>query len=181
MTPDDCLDLQYQLRYRAEYSTRYHRRRAAFLGNFDTLLTLLTIAAGATTFGELMSGTPGWLSKIGAAAVTLMSLAQVILRLGPQASAHVHWLKRWTELQTSIILTRCPTPNDIQQWTVLATTIETECVGELRALCRDCENIAARVMNIPNRQCQIHPVQKLLIHFGTWQQSFPTIADPPVE
>lgn len=177
MSPEQCLDLQYELRYRAEYSTRYHRRRAAFLGNLDTVLTLLTIAAGATTFGELVAGSPGWLSKAGAAAITLMSLAQVILRLGPQAAAHTHWLKRWTEIQTATILTTSPQPEDIRGWTVAATNIETECVGELRALCIDCENVAAQVMKIPNRHRRIQPLQKLFIHLGTWQQVFPNVKD----
>ena len=152
MTLDECLDEQFKLRYKAEYSARYHRRRAAFLSNLDTSLTLITIMAGASTFGDLVVGSPGWLAKLGAALVTLISLLQVILRLAPQAAAHAQWLKRCTSLLADQTLTTVPTQADIQRWTHESTAIETECVGELRALVYDCEDAAARAMNIPDRQ-----------------------------
>jgi hypothetical protein len=163
--------------YRAEYSARYHRRRATFLTNLDTLLTLVTIVAGASAFAQLVTGAPGWLSKLGAATVTLISLAQVILRLGPQGTAHAQWMKRWMALQTTMGVTVEPKPEDVRDWTMEQAAIETECVGELRALRIDCEDITARVMAIPGRQHRIGRFQRLFFHFGTWQQEFPVVPD----
>lgn len=124
-----------------------------------------------------MAGSPGWLAKFGAAAVTLISIAQVVLRLGAHAGAHSQWLKRWCALHNEISLKTEPDEADIARWTQERTAIETECVGELRALCLDCENAAARVLEVPGRQVQISPLQRLLIHFGTFQGSFPRVED----
>lgn len=177
MTEDEILDCRYRLLYKAEYSARYHRRRAAFLSNSDTFLNLVTIVAGASTFGDLVSGSPGWLSKLGAATVTLLSVAQIVLRLGARASEHAQWLKRWTALHSDISLESSPDLADIRRWTEEQTAIETECIGELRALCLDCENAAARFMSIPNRQVRLTRLQRIFIHFGTFQSDFPKVHD----
>lgn len=155
----------------------YHRRRANFLTNFDTILTLITLAAGASAFGALVADSPSWISKIGAALVAFISLAQVVLKLAPQGAAHAQWLKRWQSLQSEIVLTSLPTLEQVERWTREKDAIETECVGELRALTFDCEDATARAMGIAGRQHKIHWAQRILIHFGTFQQSFPLVAD----
>lgn len=177
MTEEERLDRQYELRYRANYSARYHRRRATFLTNLDTVLTLTTLMAGASAFGALVVDSPTWISKIGAATVSLISLAQVVLKLAPQGAAHTEWLKRWHALQSEVVLTSSPTLEQIQRWTRETDAIETECIGELRALAFDCEDAAARAMGIVGRQHKIHWAQRVFIHFGTFQQSFPLAAD----
>lgn len=175
MTPDEVLDCRYELLYRAEYSTRYHRRRAAFLGNLDTLLNVVTLAAGASAFGDLASGAPGWLARIGTAVVALISIGQIVLRLGTHATDHGKWLERWSALHSEMSLNTKPTEPHVKRWMNERTKLETECVGELRALCWDCENAAARVMSISGRQVEIKPLQRMLIHFGTFQRKFPRI------
>jgi hypothetical protein len=177
LTEDEIDDCRWQLLYRAEYSSRYHRRRATFLSNLDTLLTLITVVAGASAFGDLVAGSPGWLSKAGAATVTILSLAQAMLRMGPAGMTHAQWLKRWSRLHTSISLNTAPTIAELRSWTEERASIEEECVAELRALVLDCEDAAARTMSIPGRQHKITRAQRLLIHFGTFQQDFPYVPD----
>lgn len=181
MTQDELEDCRWQLLYRAEYSSRYHRRRAAFLSNLDTGLTLLTIVAGASAFAELVTGSPGWLSKIGAALVTAISLAQVVLRLGPAGTSHAQWLKRWSRLYAEISLKTSPYKDDIRRWTEERVNVEEECIAELRALVFDCEDASARALNVPGRQHYISRLQRFFIHFGTFQQKFPYVPDdgPP--
>lgn len=181
MTEDELLDCRFEQLYRADYSARYHRRRATFLSNLDILLTLITALAGASAFADLVSGSPGWLAKIGAAAVTLISLSQVLLRPGYHGQCHVHWLKRWSAMSSDIRLKPMPTAEDVARWIRESATIEEECIGELRALRIDCENISSRVLRLPGRQCGIKPLQRFLIHFGTFQRDFPVIPEqePP--
>jgi len=177
LTEDERLNRQYELRYRADFSARYHRRRAAFLTNLDTLLTLATLMAGASAFGALVASSPAWMAKIGSALVALISVAQVVLKLAPQGAAHAQWLKRWHALHTEIVLTSIPTFEQIEKWTREKDSIETECIGELRALTFDCEDATARAMGILGRQHKIGRAQRVLIHFGTFQQSFPLVPD----
>jgi hypothetical protein len=109
--------------------------------------------------------------------VTLLSLGQALLRLGPAGMIHGQWLKRWSALHTAISLNTSPTLDSVSGWTRESAAIEEECVAELRALALDCEDAAARALGIPNRQHRISRVQRLLIHFGTFQQSFPLVPD----
>jgi hypothetical protein len=178
LTADELEDCRWQLLYRADYSSRYHRRRAAFLTNLDTLFTLVTVIAGASAFGDLVAGSPGWLSKVGAATVTVLGLAQALLRLGPAGMMHTQWLKRWSRLHAAVSLNTSPTLDQVRTWTEERASIEEECVAELRALVLDCEDAAARTLRIPDRQHKISRWQRLLIHFGTFQQVFPYLADP---
>lgn len=179
MTPEERQDERFGLLYCAEYSTRYHRRRAHFLGNLDTLLNLITAVSGASTVVDLAAGTPGWIAKVGAALITAISITQILLRIGAHASAHTQWMKRWTKLQTDIKLTPEPNNAQISAWLEEKADIETDCVGELRALCNDCENAAAKVMRLEGRQVRIKPLQRLLLHFGTYQSDFPPVPDRP--
>lgn len=177
MTADELEDCRFQLLYKSEYSSRYHRRRAAFLKNFDTILTLVTVIAGASAFGDLVAGSPGWLAKIGAATVTVIGLCQAVLQLGAAAMTHTQWLKRWSRLHAALSLTSPPNRDDVRKWTEERVSIEEECVAELRALAIDCENITSRVMGIDGRQRIVSGLQRLLIHFGTFQQKFPHQVD----
>lgn len=179
MTDEEIEDCRWHLLYTAEYSSRYHRRRSSFLKNTDTLLTLVTIVAGASAFGDLVAGSPGWLAKIGAATVTIIGVVQAILQLGAAGTTHAQWMKRWGRLHATISLNTKPTKADIRLWIEERTAIEEECVVELRALALDCENTAARVLGIEGRQRYIWPVQRWLIHLGTFQQQFPLAPDEP--
>src|SRR3546814_20639430 len=85
MTPEELSESRWELLYRAEYSTRYHRRRSAFFRKLDTFLTLVVITAGASAFADLVVGSPGRIAQVGTAAVTLISIAQVVLWLGQSA------------------------------------------------------------------------------------------------
>ncbi|MGE5721557.1 MAG: hypothetical protein ACM3YM_03775 [Sphingomonadales bacterium] len=178
MGPDDFLDCRYQLLYRAECSSRYHRRRLAFLNNVDMLFNLVIVVAGAATFAQLAVGAPGWLARTGAALVTVIALAQIYLRVSAQAGAHTGWLKRWNVLHKELTLNTSPSESDVRRWVEVSTEIGAECAGDLRALYCDCENAAARVMGIPDRQVEIKPWQRAIIHLGTLQSSFPKVPDP---
>lgn len=182
MTEEELADCRWHIQYAADYSSRYHRRRSAFLTNLDKLLTLITVVAGATAFGDLVAGSPSWLSKVGAALVTLLSLLQVLLGIGPAGMLHAQWLKRWSRLLTSVNLNTTPTGADVRAWMEEKASIEEECVSELRALQVDCEDASARFYGVPGRQHQIWRWQRLFIHFGTFQQEFPLVADrsPPL-
>lgn len=173
MTPDELADCRFQLQYRADYSARYHRRRAAFLNLIDQLFTLITLLAGATTFGQLVAGSPTWLAKVGAAGVTLIALVQAVMRLGSAAEMHRQWLKRWNALANELEINATPTDANVKHWVAERAAIESDCVSELRGLAIDCENATSRFMNLSGRQRKIRWWQRLILHLGTLQQHFP--------
>jgi hypothetical protein len=182
VTTEELADCRWHIQFAADYSSRYHRRRSAFLTSMDKLLTLITVAAGATAFGDLVAGSPSWLSKVGAALVTLLSLFQALLGIGPAGMLHGQWLKRWSRLLTSINLNTDPTLVDVRAWMEEKAAIEEECIAELRALQIDCEDASARFYEVQGRQHRIEWWQRMLFQVGTFQQEFPIIPDrsPPL-
>jgi ABC-type multidrug transport system fused ATPase/permease subunit len=173
LTSDELADCRFQLQYRADYSARYHRRRAAFLSLIDQIFTLATLLAGATTFGQLVANAPNWLAKVGAAGVTLIALIQAVMRLGSAAEMHRQWLKRWNALASDLEAHASPSEAQVKQWLAERAAIESDCVAELRALAIDCENATSRFMQISGRQRKIRWWQRLIIQLGTLQQNFP--------
>ena len=178
MSADGLLDERWELIWKAEYSSRYHRRRAAFLSNTDTFINVINVMAGASAFGALLAEAPTMLSKFGTAIVVLLSLLQILLRLGANSAAHAQWLGRWTTLLAELRSKTAPTEIDLEKWFHESAMIESQCVGELRALCYACENAAARALGVPDREVEIKWWQRLIMHLVTIQSSFPRVRQP---
>ena len=172
MTEEERLDERYRLAFRAEYSARYHRRRAAFLINLDKLLTALVLVCGAGAFVALLDQSPQWLGRAAALSVTFITILQVIFSFGLAGARHGEWLRRWERLATDIRAHPLPEDNKLREWHELRAGIESECIGELRGLAIDCENAARRYLGVPEGQRRIGRTQRLFIHFGTFQQEF---------
>ena len=179
MTRSDALDERYQLSYRADYSARYHRRRAAFLVRLDRIFTLLVLIGGAGAFLSLAGDGNTRVGQAAALIVTAISLLQVVFEFGIAGARHSEWLRRWDRLATEIRCCTQPTGEDVRRWQEERSGIETECVSELRALAVDCENAARRHLGVVEGHRHISGWQRLLIHFGTFQQDFPTVASMP--
>jgi hypothetical protein len=170
-------DQLWELTYRADYSVRYHRRHANFLNNINLLFSCLIIFASGAAFGDLLTLAHAAVLKVCTAAIAFISLLQVLTNLGANGARHSEWMKRWSNLQTEIELDNKPSKKTIARWIIERSAIENDCVAELRALTFDCENKAATFFGIKGRQRQINLLQRLFIHFGTFQQKFPIIDD----
>ena len=178
MTTDELLQRQFELQYRADYSQRYHRRRANFLQRIDIALSSLIIFSSGAAFTDLVSDAPSWVLQVSAAVVALVATLQVLLSFGANGPKHAEWMKRWNRLSAEIENTSNPSDRKIQKWASEKADIEGDCVSELRALSLDCEDKSASFLGIPGRQHRIWSLQRLLIHFGTFQQTFPIIVEP---
>jgi ABC-type uncharacterized transport system fused permease/ATPase subunit len=146
------------------------------LGDTDTFITLTVALTSAAAFGDLLSGATD-VAQFLTAAVALVSISQIVLRLAERGAAHAQWMKRWNRLAMEMELNDAPSAEDVRAWSRERYEIENECVGELRALRIDCEDVAARTLDIKGRQHKIGRLQRLFIHLGTFQQDFPDKPD----
>lgn len=138
MTRDD-------FEFNAQMSVRYHRRRSAFLERLNLILTFLTLLAGGSAFATITASRPaiaGWLSI----AIVAIGLVQVVFRPEAASMMHKQWLARWTKMLREVEMSPAPDAATLGRWADEQCAIETECVGELRALQVDCWNRANRVM-----------------------------------
>lgn len=135
--------------FRAELSSRYHRRRATFLERSALMMTLLTLIGGGSGVISLF-GDGKIIAQVSAGIVTLVGLIQIVYRPEMAAMQHKAWLRRWNKVIIEIKF-ESTSPHDKAlevQWAREAANIESECVGEMRALQADCYNRAVRYMNI---------------------------------
>lgn len=180
MTKDERLDARHGLAYRADYSARYHRRRATFLLVTDKLLSVAVIVAGTGAFFSLTASGPPIIAMAAALVVAIITTLQVVLDIGMAGAKHAEWMRRWDRLASDIRSIPLPTPDDLKEWDDTRAGIEGECVAELRGLAVACENDARTYMGTAEGIRTIKPLQRLLLHFGTYQTDFPVVkAEPP--
>lgn len=162
----DLEDERWQLRWAAEVSSRYHRRRAAWLGNVDFVLNIV----------QMLSGTAGRLAAVGSVVVVLCSLVQIVGRLGKATLDHELLMRQWCDLLTDIEANSA-TERGVAAWVRRKGQLNKAHVGELRALAVAAENEAASALGTPGRQRSIGRLQWLLMHVVSYQRTFPPAPD----
>lgn len=176
---DEILDQRYTLAFRSDYSARYHRRRASFLQVTDKLLSVTVLLAGTGAFISLMSSGPPAIAQFAAAIVALVSIIQIVFGIGQAGASHAEWMRRWDRLASDIRRNSTPTKAQLANWDETRAAIEGECVAELRALAVACENDARTYLGLTEGLREISSLQRLLIHFGTFQTDFPPMKHLP--
>ena len=154
--------------FAAEVSTRYHRRRATFLGDADRLLTFFQLLAGASAFGTLVTAGGTLFAQWATALVTLAATVQAVFGMSVAACRHEAWLKRWSDLLIEVRLNGDPSPEMLAAWARTRAMIEQEHVGELRALERDCANKARKVLGWQGEHREISFLQRLFIQVASF-------------
>lgn len=177
MNKNQRLDDRYELSYRADYSSRYHRRRASFLSDLDTLSNIVSIIAGTSVFVSLLQGGPVIIAQTAGLLISALAVFQVVLRFGPLSARHAEWMRSWDKLANEIRATPDPTEQDLRRWHDLKAEIEGECVSELRALGYDCENQTRTHWGHSEGIVKINWWQRVVIQLGTFQSNFPEVTN----
>ena len=178
MTPEQILDERFFLSYRADYSSRYHRRRASFLSKFDTISNIVTMLAGTGVFVSLMQGGPVFFAQAAGLTISALAIVQVVVGIGPLGARHAEWMRGWDKLANDIRAVPIPTEEDLRDWNDRRAEIEGECVNELRALCYDCENQTRTHWGLTEGIVRIEWWQRAIIQLGTFQSDFPVVTGP---
>lgn len=178
---EDPDSVAWGLRWAAEISSRYHRRRATWLSNLDFILNVVQMLSATAAFVELSRGIPGRIAAAGTVLVAICALIQIVGRLGKASLDHELLMKDWCDLLTEIEVTT-PSVEVVEVWARRRGELNKSHVGELKALAVVAENEAATALGIPGRQRHIAMLQWLLMHLLTIQRSFPVAPDvyPPV-
>src|SRR3989344_1557959 len=178
MTLDAIPDERFFLSYRADYSARYHRLRAPFLGSLHTVSNIITMLAGTAVFVSLMQGGPVFLAQAAGLTISALAIVQVVVGIGPLGARHTEWMRSWDKLANDIRATPMPTEEDLRRWNDRRAEIEGEGVNELRALCYDCENRTRTHWGITEGIVKIEWWQRAIIQLGTFQSDFPAMTNP---
>ena len=136
-----------ELHFDAVMGVKYHRRRAAFLERVSAMMSAAILFGGAGAFASLF-GNQTLIAKALAALVAMIGIIQIVFQTDRCAVEHRNWLRRFLALQKSIDATPTPTGEQISQWNDLKLEIESECVGEFRALQKDCYNRTVTMLDL---------------------------------
>lgn len=180
---NEAVDLgrdRWNIRWAAEISSRYHRRRATWLNNVDFVLNIVQMVSATAAFVELSRGVPGRIAAVGTLTVALCALVQIVGRLGKAAIDHELIMKGWCDLLTEIDTSKLDAKS-VGEWMRRKGELDKAHVGELRALAVAAENETASALGVSGRQRRIHLVQWWLMHLMTVQRVFPIAPDvyPP--
>jgi hypothetical protein len=167
----DLEEERWQVRWAAEVSSRYHRRRATWLNNVDFLLNLIQMVSATAAFVDLTRGTSGHLAAAGTLLIAICALLQIVGRLGKAATDHELLMRQWCELLAEVETTDA-SPTVIKRWLLRKGELNKLHVGELRAVAVAAENEAASALGVPDRQRHIGRLQWLLMHVVTIQRKF---------
>ena len=129
-------------------SVKYHRRRATFLERVSALMSAAILFGGAGAFASLF-GDQTVVARILTAFIAFVGIIQIVFQTDRCAAEHRGWLRRWINLLKGIEADANANPAQLAQWNTEKLDIESECVGEMRALQEDCYN---RTMLAHNRQ-----------------------------
>lgn len=164
MTRDD-------LEFFAEISVRYHRRRAAFLSRVSACMSVCTLFGGAAAFATLFGAdtlAAKWLTM----GITFLGVVQIVAQIDRNAVIHEKWLAAWNELLFELHVTPNETEEDFRRWTEKLYRLESECVGQMKALTNQCFNQASSALGRPNEDPYIlRWYHRLLIQFISFETS----------
>jgi hypothetical protein len=133
-----------EMEFRAAVSTRYHRRRAAFLERLGQLMSLFILLGGAAAFtGVVTDGTAG---RVIGAIIVIIGTAQIVFQVDRNAADQRRWLKDWNAIASEIDQNPDPTPAMLNDWIARRYALESECVNEMTALKNDCYNRACNAL-----------------------------------
>lgn len=155
-----------------ELAVRYHRRRASFLEMASSTMMLVTVIGGAGAFLSLL-GDRTAVAKVATLVVTVVGTIQALFRVDTCAAQHRQWLKLWMEMLFEVRVEANPSVEQLAGWMKRRYAIESECIGEMRALQVDCLHRAANALNRDAGENPVRPWHRALLQVWPFEGSFP--------
>ena len=153
-------------------SSIYHRRRATFLERTSMIMSLLTLLGGASGVISLIGDNP-LVAQCAAGLVTFIGLIQIVYRPETAAAQHKGWLTRWRQMKSQVLLAEDPSADQLAAWAKEESAIETECVGEMRALQADAFNHAERTLALsPDHHYRLRWYHRAFCQIISFEHSF---------
>jgi hypothetical protein len=155
----------------AEMSAKYHRRRAAFLERAGKAMSITILVGGAGAFASLY-GANTIFAQAATACVALIGIIQIVTQTDRCAANHSNWLREWNRMLVEINQTPDPTAQQLAAWNAKRYDLESECVGEMRALQEDCYNRTMAALDRDGVPTKITRWQRLWMQLFSFENAF---------
>lgn len=163
---------RWELLWATQRSQRYHSRRTSFFGRWNKLTAFTGVIGGSAVFASVGNQMP-WLATIGAAAVVVISGADLVIGTSEMSRMHNDLRRRFCELEAAIVSTVTTTESDIAKWKAQRIAIESDEPPTHVALNLLCDNELSRSYgHLSGHQEHAVPwYKKLTAHFLIWEDA----------
>ena len=162
---------QAEMLFDAEMSAKYHRRRASFLERASAFMSFVILFGGAGAFASLFSDQTVF-AKALTVLITLVGVIQIVFRTDSCAAQHRQWLRNWNEMLSEIRSNIAADQDTVAAWQRRKYILESECVGEMRALQEDCYNRTMVSLRLEGSPTKITRWQRLWMQLCSFENSF---------
>lgn len=156
-------------------SQRYHARRSSFFSRWNKSTAFAGIVGGSAVFASLGEALPAFVATAAAAAVVLISGADLVIGAADMARKHNDLRRRFCELEAEIVGIDSPQPADLSRWRSMRVSIEIDEPPTHVALNVLCDNELIRSRYEAERATElVHPIgtwKRLTAHFFIWENT----------
>lgn len=175
MDSNDANEEKRKILWSIQRSQRYHARRSAFFSRWNKATAFAGIVGGSAVFASLGKALPDQVANLAAAAVVLISGADLVIGAAEMARKHNDLRRRFCELEAEIVRVECPTATNINNWKSARVAIESDEPPTHVALDILCENEMIRARYDAERAKQhLHALpiwKRATAHFFVWEDS----------
>jgi len=175
MDANDSNEEKRKILWSIQRSQRYHARRASFFSRWNKSTAFAGIVGGSAVFASLGEALPAFVATAAAAAVVIISGADLVIGAADMARKHNDLRRRFCELEAEIVGVDGPQSIDLNKWKATRVSIESDEPPTHVALNVLCENELIRSRYEADRAAQyVHPVgtwKRLTAHFFIWENT----------
>jgi len=164
----------WDLLWAVRRSQRYHARRRAFYRRWHQLTALAGLTGGSTVFAAFGHILPASLALWAAAAVALLSAADLIVGTADMAHAHHDLRRQFGELEADMLRDAAPSAATLAAWEARRLAIEAHEPPVYVALDILCENELIRATGQHLSNTPPHPLpwfKRATAHLFQWQNA----------
>lgn len=172
MDADKCRTERWQTLWSVQRSQRYHSRRASFYGRWNKATAFTGVVGGSAVFASIGNQMP-LVATFGAAAVVLISGADLVAGTSEMARKHNDLRRRFCELEAEIVAKTEASAKEVASWKSKRLAIESDEPPTYVALDLLCDNELARAYgHLADRpQHQVPWFKRLTAQLLIWENS----------
>lgn len=123
MSSPETTTEKHALLWAVQRSQRYHSRRSSFFSRWNKATAFAGVVGGSAVFASLGAALPSWVGTCAAAAVVLISGADLVVGAADMARKHNDLRRRFCELESAMATAE---KDDVPRWKAERLSIESD-------------------------------------------------------
>ncbi|HXU92864.1 MAG TPA: hypothetical protein VFP33_04345 [Gallionella sp.] len=160
---DDDWQRRFDILYKCQLSSLYHRKRERFYSLLDKVANALALIAGTSAMSELLPSASA--KAMAGAVVAAVTLPGIVFTWADKARMHALLASKFVTLESEVIGAGVLDAAQLDKFSECALKLEVEEPPQLSALTRLCQNEIAYAMGETSSMRQLSFKERVLAHF----------------